>query len=98
MLVVKNYESFNQRRYSNPWIARVDSNGRIDFSVRVGSYTGAFGQGEAGQLYINNPIEGTVYAYGQKDNRGNNGGYEYVKFVAAEMVKIEKTALVEALS
>lgn len=97
MLVVKNYESFNQRRYSNPWIAKVGTDGKMDFTTRVGNYTGSYGKGEAGQLYLSNPTNGTVYAYGQKDNRGNNGGYQYIKMVDGNVQEIEKTALIEAL-
>jgi hypothetical protein len=98
MLVVKNYCEFNFRRYSNPWIAQVDSNGKIDFTAKIGGYTGGYNKGEAGQLYINNPEEGKVYAYGQKDYRGNNGGYRYVKIVNSEPVEVEKTELIAALN
>jgi len=97
MLVVKNYDCFNQRRYSNPWISKTDSNGKIDFTVKVGGYTGGYAKGEAGQLYITNPTEGMVYAYGQKDNRGNNGGYQYIKIIDGKIVDIDKTQLIDAL-
>jgi len=98
MKTIKNYQEFNQRRYSNPWVALVGKDGKIDFSEKIGGYTGGYNKGEAGQLYITNPIEGTVYAYGQKDNRGGNGGYEYAKFVDGEFVLVEKTNLIEALA
>lgn len=43
MKVVKTYDSFNFRRYSNPWVAIVNkSTGKIDFSQRVGDYTGGY--------------------------------------------------------
>ena len=98
MKVIKDYCSFNQRRYSNPWVAIVSKDGKLDFSKRVGGYTGAYGKGEAGELYITIPVEGAVYAYGQKDYRGNNGGYEYIQFINGKFVTIEKTQLVEALA
>lgn len=99
MLIVKRYESFNQRRYGNPWIARVNpKTAKIDFSVRVGGYTGRYNAGEAGDLYITEPQEGAVYAYGQKDYRGNNGGYQYIKVVDGKIVDIDKTELINALS
>lgn len=97
MLVIEEYGPFNQRRYSNPWVAKVDNNGKIDFSTKVGGYTGAFGKGEAGQLYITEPVEGQVYAYGQKDYRGNNGGYQYIKIVNGKIINIDKTQLIDAL-
>lgn len=98
MVVIKNYESFNFRRYSNPWVARVDSNGRIDFSIRVGGYTGAYGTGEEGSLYITNPVENGIYAYGQKDYRGHNGGYKYIQYKNGEFVVIAKAELIGVLS
>ena len=97
MLVVKNYEEFNHRRYGNPWVAIVNEIGKIDFSAKVGGYTGGYNKGEAGQLYITNTVEGKVYAYGQKDNRGNNGGYEYIKIVNGQAVEIDKAHLIEYL-
>lgn len=98
MLVVKNYSDFNFRRYSNPWIAKVNTeNGKIDFAEKIGNYTGGYNKGEAGQLYINKPVEGTVYVYGQKDYRANNGGYEYVKYVDDALVKVSKQELINNL-
>lgn len=98
MKVVEVYESFNKRRYGDPWIAIVDKKtAKIDFSKKVGGYTGERGAGEAGQLYVINPEEGAIYAYGQKDYRGNNGGYQYVKFVNDEFIPIDKQKLVESL-
>lgn len=98
MVVIRNYDSFNFRRYSNPWVARVDSNGRIDFAVKVGGYTGAYGKGEEGSLYITNPVENAVYAYGQKDYRGHNGGYKYIQYKNGEFNVIAKTELIAVLS
>jgi hypothetical protein len=98
VLVIKNYAGFNFRRYGNPWVAKISSNGKIDFSIKVGGYTGAYNKGEAGQLYINDPVEGGVYAYGQKDYRGNNGGYEYIKISNGEPVPVDKVRLIDALS
>lgn len=97
MLVIKSYAAFNERRYGNPWVAIVGKGGKIDFSQRVGGYTGAYGKGEAGELYISDPVEGGVYAYGQKDYRGHNGGYDYIKIVNGQAVEIDKAHLIEAL-
>lgn len=99
MKIVKNYESFNSRRYGNPWVARVASDGKIDFSTKVGGYTGGYNKGEAGSLYITDPVEGAVYAYGQKDYRGNNGGYDYIVYSAKDdgFREIAKTDLINYL-
>ena len=97
MKIVAKYDSFNRNRYSNPWIAQVGQDGKIDFSKKVGGYTGAYDTGEAGELYVTSPVEGAVYAYGQKDYRGKSGGYEYIKFVNGEFVSVAKNELIEAL-
>jgi hypothetical protein len=98
MVVIAEYGAFNQRRYSNPWVAIVDKHtGKMDFPQRVGGYTGGWGKGEAGQLYIIEPVEGAVYAYGQKDHRGNNGGYEYAKYIGGQFVPVAKVDLIKAL-
>ena len=60
MFAVKEFEEFNGRRKSQPWIAKVNKLGKIDFSEKVGGYTGGDGKGEAGILYLTNPIEGQV--------------------------------------
>ena len=38
-----------------------------------------------------------MYAYGQKDYRGSNGGYEYAQYKDGAFVAIEKGKLLEAL-
>lgn len=98
MKVLKKYDNFNFRRYGNPWVASLNKNGKIDFSHKVGGYTGAYNKGEAGELYITDPIEGGVYAYGQKDYRGNNTEFSYVKYENGKFIPIEKTGLIEALN
>ena len=48
MKVVKKYWSFNSRRYGNPWVALVNkSTGKIDFSQKIGGYTGVHNKVEA---------------------------------------------------
>lgn len=98
MKVIEKYEDFNPRRYGNPWVAIVGKDGKIDFSQKVGGYTGAYGKGEAGELYISDPVEGAVYAYGQKDYRGRNSGYTYIQYVNGDFVHVEKSNLMETLS
>lgn len=98
MKAVANYQGFNFRRYGNPWVAKVGTDGKVSFKENVGGYTGGYNKGEAGQLYITNPVEGQVYAYGQKDYRGSNGGYDYIQYNNGEFVTIAKEKLVEALS
>ncbi len=96
--IIKQYGDFNFRRYSNPWVAKVAPNGKLDFSVKVGGYTGRYNAGEAGSLYVTDPVEGTVYAYGRKDYRGGNGGYQYVQYVNGEFVPVDAADLLKALN
>lgn len=98
MKTLKKYDSFNHRRYGNPWVAIVSQDGKIDFSRKVGGYTGAYNKGEAGELYVSAPEEGAVYAFGQKDYRGSNGGYEYVQYISGQFVPVDKTELSAALN
>ena len=95
--VIASYREFNFRRYGNPWVARVAARGKLDFAAKVGGYTGGYNKGEAGNLYIYEPEEGAVYAYGQKDYRGNNGGCEYTQYRDGEFHPITKTELLDAL-
>lgn len=95
---VTKYESFNSRRYSDPWVALVGKNGRLDFSQKIGGYTGGYRTGDAGELYITNPQENQIYAYGQKDYRGNTGGYRYVQYKNGEFVEVKKDELTEKLA
>jgi hypothetical protein len=97
MITIKKFGEFNSRRFGNPWVARVGSDGKINFSVRVGGYTGGYNKGEAGSLYISNPVDGAVYAYGQKDYRGSYTYTTYCKYTDGGLTEIEKTNLVEAL-
>lgn len=97
MIVVATYPEFNPRRYGNPWVALVDKKGNLDFTEKVGKYTGAFNKGEAGQLYITDPMEGQIYAYGQKDKRKNNGRYKYIQFIGGSLVPVKKDELVDLL-
>lgn len=99
MKVLKNYDSFNRRRYSDPWVAIVDpKTAKPDFSKEVGGYTGGYGRGEAGQLYLIEPQEGAVYMYGQKDYRGGrNTERGYVLYKNGEFIPIKTTELIEVL-
>ena len=96
--IINSYASFNQRRYSDPWVARVKQDGKLDFSSRCGGYTGRYRSGEEGDLYVTDPVEGAVYAYGQKDYRGNNTEMAYAQFSGGEFRTVEKRDLVRVLN
>lgn len=99
MKTIETYYHYNARRYSTPWVAKVDmETGKIDFSEKIGGYTGGWNTGDGGDLYVINPEKNQVYAYGQKDRRGNNGGYEYAYFDGENFVKIEKEELIATIN
>ena len=87
---IASFSSFNQRRYSSPWVCRMTEDGKFDFSVRVGVYSGDGREGEAGDLMVFAPVEGTVYGYGQKDYRGNNGFKAFKKWNGEKFVECDK--------
>lgn len=94
MQTIKEYDCFNQRRFSNPWVAEM-VDGKISFDKKVGEYTGGYMTGEAGSLVVYAPEEGKVYAYGQKDNRGNKGDRGYVVYADGKFQEIAKENAIE---
>jgi hypothetical protein len=52
-------------------------------------------KGDAGDLYVFEPVEGQIYAYGQKDNRGGNTVNTFAKFVGGEFVSCDKLGRVK---
>lgn len=99
MKTIKSYPSFNQRRYSDPWVAIVNpQTAKPDFSRKVGGYTGRYNSGEAGDLYVVQPVEGAVYMYGQKDYRGNNTERKYVQYINGEFRCVAPENLIHLLS
>lgn len=98
MEALKHYESFNPRRYGDPWVAPVDpKTAKPDFTKKVGGYTGGYNRGEAGDLYLFEPVEGTVYTYGQKDYRGNKTERGYAKYTNGGFVAVTPETLLDAL-
>lgn len=88
---IAKYDSFNERRYSNPWVAICDSKCKPNFDKKVGEYTGGYGKGESGDLIVYEPVEGAVYMYGQKDNRKTQHSVrEYVIFHHGQFWKHSK--------
>lgn len=69
-VVIASFGAFNERRYSTPWVAQLTPEG-YDFSV--GTYTGNGRRGEEGDLVVFAPVNGAIYAYGQKDYRSARG-------------------------
>ena len=81
-VVLKTFDSYNARRYSKPWVAKVNSKGKPDFSEDVGKFSGQ--PGESGELYVYEPVDGQVYMFGQKDYCGGNTVSKYMVFTNGE--------------
>ena len=82
---IKDFEAYNHRRYSRPWVALV-VDAKPDFSVEVGRYTSK--SGEAGELVIIDPQVGQVFAYGQKDYKGRNTVTAYCVYTEKGLVDV----------
>jgi hypothetical protein len=74
MRISKKFGSYNERRYSRPWIGLVTSwsvGGKAEMAW--GSY---IGDDNGGEVEID-AQPGDIVRYGQKDNRGNNTSAEW---------------------
>ena len=82
---IKDFEAYNHRRYSRPWVALV-VDAKPDFSVEVGRYTSK--SGEAGELVIIDPQVGQLFMYGQKDYKGRNTVSAYCVYTEKGLVDV----------
>ena len=74
--ITHNTLPYNERRYSSPWIARVDFNKDPKGVFTFGDFVGE--RGRAGLLVIDAP-EGAIVAIGQKDYRGKGTSCTYYR-------------------
>lgn len=93
-VTVKEFDFYNSRRYSKPWVAKVDAQGKPDFSEEVGRFSGR--PGEAGELYVYEPQEGQVYMFGQKDYKGGSPA-KYMVFTNGKFQEIDKKQMMAYL-
>lgn len=82
---IKDFEAYNHRRYSRPWVALVVDT-KPDFSAEVGRYTAK--SGDAGELVIVDPQVGQVFTYGQKDYKGRNTVTAYCVYTEKGLVDV----------
>jgi hypothetical protein len=69
-------DSYNQRRYSKPWIAVVNFSNTPKGEYAWGDWVGDHNNGSNGILVIS-AEEGDIIASGQKDYRGNKTEITY---------------------
>ena len=94
--VIKTYPAYDSHRFGIPWGALCDATGRPCFTKTVARYTGSGGTG--GALLVEEPIEGSVWVFGQKDFRANKSPKEYAVFRNGSFKLIPKSDLLAALS
>lgn len=94
-VVINSYSSYNHRRYSTPWVCRMEEGGKFDFSTKIGTYTGNGLKGEEGDLVVFDPIVGQVYGYGQKDYRGGNTEIKFAMWDGENFVECDKLGRVK---
>lgn len=87
-----NTNSYNQRRYSKPWIAIVDFSVDPHGEYKWGTWIGDHSNGSEGLLLID-AEEGDIIARGQKDFRQpRNSAPTYYQVVNGELVEIASRA------
>lgn len=70
MKIAVKTESYNERRYGKPWIAKVIiTAAKPGGDFLWGNWIGDYRNGGEGELLLNNLEAGDIYAQGQKDNR-----------------------------
>ncbi len=76
--VIHTYAAYNNHHYGIPWAAPCDHTGRPNFEGITGHYSGR--NGSAGDLYVTDPAEGSVWIWGQKCYRTHDSDPHYVLF------------------
>lgn len=92
---IATYHDYNERRYGTPWAAPCDNAGRPCFDGKTGHFSG--GRGKGGDLFVEEPAEGSVWAYGQKDYRGKSEK-KYAQFLDGAFYPITPADLTTALN
>ena len=64
-ITVARFKGYDAKEYGEPWIAPIGTNGRPNFGIVCGGYTG--GKGEAGELYVIDPAELEICVCVQKN-------------------------------
>lgn len=95
MFLIKKFERFNNRRYSTPWVGVYDLKKlKISFDDPVGTY---MGDNNGGDLILHKYEEDKLYAYGQKDYRGNSSFVKYFYIHNGRIIEFDKKDLFDAI-
>ncbi len=92
MKITRETSSYNQRRYSKPWIAVVDFRTDPKGDFGFGSWVGDHNNGSEGLLVID-AEEGEIVAIGQKDFRQpRNSAPDYYQVRDGKLVHVSGKA------
>lgn len=89
-VVLATFGDYNERRFSAPWCCTMTVEGKFDFTSRPAVYTGDVRHGTGGDLVVTTPKVGTVYAYGQKDNRSTKSRTLFSKWDGIQFVPCDR--------
>lgn len=89
-VVLATFGDYNERRFSAPWCCTMTAEGKFDFTSRSAVYTGDIRHGTGGDLVVTAPKVGTVYAYGQKDNRSTKSRTLFSKWDGVQFVPCDR--------
>ena len=89
-VVLATFGDYNERRFSAPWCCTMTFDGKFDFTSRPAVYTGDVRHGTGGDLVVTTPKVGTVYAYGQKDNRSTKSRTLFSKWDGIQFVPCDR--------
>lgn len=89
-VVLATFGDYNERRFSAPWCCTMTAEGKFDFTSRPAVYTGDVRHGTGGDLVVTTPKVGTVYAYGQKDNRSTKSRTLFSKWDGIQFVPCDR--------
>lgn len=91
MLIIKHYEAYDPKEFKSPWVGRIEIE-TGDLIYDAGGYTGDYKTGSAGDLYINDPVDGCFYAYGQKENKKKgSSNTQYLCYAAGKLIPVDST-------
>ena len=76
--LIKFYGAYDPKIWGTPWGAPCDGTGRPFFGGKEAHFTGSHGRG--GELFVEDPIPGSIWVYGQKNYHSGHSQKAYVQF------------------
>lgn len=93
--LIKSYSAYDPKVLGTPWGAPSDSTGKPYFKEKIAHYTGS--RGSAGDLFVEDPSEGSVWIYGQKNYSTYQSNKSYLQFQSGKFHALTEDELLPAL-